>query len=40
MIVFWSPAWLYPFQRDYFDGDIAGGISKLFELENYDSTEY
>ena len=29
-----------PFQRDYFDGDIAGGISQLFELENYDSSEY
>ena len=28
------------FQRDYFDGDIAGGISQLFDLENYDSTEY
>ena len=34
------PAWLNPIQRDYFDGDIAGGISQLFELENYDSSEY
>ena len=28
-----------PLQRDYFDGDIASGISQLFELENYDSSE-
>ena len=26
-------------KREYFDGDIAGGISQLFELENYDSSD-
>ena len=33
-------SWTNPFLRDYFDGDIDGGISQLFDLENYDDSDY